>query len=417
MNNIYRLKQITTPQLIIRPIQLGDEIPLSTAINNSLASLQQWMPWAKDTSLKATQTFVRQAVFHWQSQQGNAFPMVVIHKADQKIIGASGYTERSTPIKAFYEIGYWLDMEYQGQGLATECVNALTRYALDAIGANRVQLRMQIENTKSVAVAKRCGFKCEATIRHNNLDCYTHLPVDGLLYACCSTALLPPLDIAWTHDDKINEHNINQVIDKANKQPSTLPILKTERLQLIPPREQDTDASYHTLMGSLDEIAPRFSWAHQDLTLEEHHAHIKQGAQAALDIHAHDHLFFFVWDQAEKELFGEVWFKILDWSLPSISISYWFGSPHTGQGYATEAVIALIKYAFTALKAKRIQLEISEQNHKSLKLAKRLGFTHEGTLKNYCKNFVTGEVMNGKLFAIKHLLQISDEFAQLNRKG
>ena len=41
MNKFYTLKQIETPRLIIRPVQLGDEIQLNQAVNNSLKSLQQ----------------------------------------------------------------------------------------------------------------------------------------------------------------------------------------------------------------------------------------------------------------------------------------------------------------------------------------------------------------------------------------
>lgn len=46
MIKAYNLKQIETPRLIIRPVELGDETQLNQAVNNSLESLQRWMPWA-----------------------------------------------------------------------------------------------------------------------------------------------------------------------------------------------------------------------------------------------------------------------------------------------------------------------------------------------------------------------------------
>lgn len=63
MNKFYTLKQIETPRLIIRPVQLGDEIQLNQAVNNSLESLQQWMPWANDPSLETTRDFIQKGVF------------------------------------------------------------------------------------------------------------------------------------------------------------------------------------------------------------------------------------------------------------------------------------------------------------------------------------------------------------------
>lgn len=65
---IYALKQIETPRLIIRPVQLGDEVAINKAVNNSLKPLQKWQPWAKDPSIDATREFVQRGVlriFQW----------------------------------------------------------------------------------------------------------------------------------------------------------------------------------------------------------------------------------------------------------------------------------------------------------------------------------------------------------------
>ena len=46
--------------------------------------------------------------------------------------------------------------------------------------------------------------------------------------------------------------------------------------------------------------------------------------RAALDIHSHDHLSFLVWDIKQGQFIGEIWYKIRDWSLPYITIAYWY---------------------------------------------------------------------------------------------
>ena len=69
-------------------------------------------------------------------------------------------------------------------------------------------------------------------------------------------------------------------------------------------------------------------------------------------------------------------------------------------------MVESIKYAFNGLKAKRVELDVSEQNIKSLRLAKRLGFVLEGWLKNHSRNFVTNEVKASALFSMTDVSQL-----------
>src|SRR5690606_2252931 len=100
--NIYQLKEIETPRLIIRPVRLGDEKEINQAINRSLETLQRWMPWSKDPSLETTLEFCKKADTGWKAQNMVEFPMVAILKETQKIISASGFNEKSDLTKPYY---------------------------------------------------------------------------------------------------------------------------------------------------------------------------------------------------------------------------------------------------------------------------------------------------------------------------
>ncbi|CEG58525.1 GNAT family N-acetyltransferase [Legionella fallonii] len=178
------LPVIETERLILRTPTLGDERPLNQAINDSLPELQRWMPWASEPSLEPTIQFVREGIESWRNEQQRDFPMVVIHKESQEIIGASGYNDRSNPNVPFFEVGYWLATKYTGQGLATEMVRALTHFAFEHLQAVRVQIVTQVENTRSRRVAERCGFKLEAIMHNYCVDCLTERPADDLLFVC-----------------------------------------------------------------------------------------------------------------------------------------------------------------------------------------------------------------------------------------
>jgi len=404
--SIYNLLSIETPRLLIRPIKLGDEVAISEAIQRSLPELQRWMPWANDPSFETTQSFVKRADHGWRTGKSVDFPMVAIHKESGKIISATGFNEKSELSRPCFEIGYWLDREYQGQGLATEMVTALTRCALDALKATRVQMCTQKENTKSVALIERCGYKLEATMKNYCLDCESQQPADSLLYACCDSDTLPNIEVKWSHnDDKQFEQLPSLPLSStASQNPVTQAQLTTERLTLLPPQQEYAEALFDSLSNSLDEVSPWFSWANKNLDLEGlQKYHLEEGIQNAADIYAHDHLFFLVLDKSHNTLLGEVWFKVMDWSVPNLMLNYWFDTRQTGKGYATEAVTEMLRYAFADLRAKRVQLHISETNTKSLHLAKRLNFSYEGQLKNQIKNFITGEIVNSELFAMTGL--------------
>ncbi len=192
MKKIYTLKAIETPRLIIRLVKLGDEVPLNKAINNSLESLQRWQPLAKDPSLEATRSYIIKGVSSITSKTINDLPMVIIHKKDQKIIGASEYNDRSNPNEEVYEIGYWCDVNYQGKGYVTEYVNALTRYAFEELKAQKIVIRMETGNIKSIAVAKRLKFKNQGTN-----PSVSRKGAEDYLFTRSTLKNLPPLEISW----------------------------------------------------------------------------------------------------------------------------------------------------------------------------------------------------------------------------
>lgn len=71
-------------------------------------------------------------------------------------------------IDAFHstgEVGYWLVPEFRGRGFATRAVGAASRYAFGAVGLARLAIIHAVDNSASCAVAERCGFPHEATLR------------------------------------------------------------------------------------------------------------------------------------------------------------------------------------------------------------------------------------------------------------
>ena len=55
-------------------------------------------------------------------------------------------------------LSYWLAQPFTGQGLMTESVQLITKFAFEHLKLNRLEILVSVHNTKSAAVATRCGF-------------------------------------------------------------------------------------------------------------------------------------------------------------------------------------------------------------------------------------------------------------------
>jgi RimJ/RimL family protein N-acetyltransferase len=63
------------------------------------------------------------------------------------------------------ELGYVLAPAARGRGVATEALRRLTIWALEDLGALRIELFINPENGASQAVARRCGYSLEGVLR------------------------------------------------------------------------------------------------------------------------------------------------------------------------------------------------------------------------------------------------------------
>jgi [ribosomal protein S5]-alanine N-acetyltransferase len=57
--------------------------------------------------------------------------------------------------------------EYMGKGLAFEALSALLWFCFQEIGLNRLQAGVHVENSRSVALFKKCGFQIEGILKES----------------------------------------------------------------------------------------------------------------------------------------------------------------------------------------------------------------------------------------------------------
>ena len=85
-----------------------------------------------------------------------------------------------------------------------------------------------------------------------------------------------------------------------------------------------------------------------------------------------------VWCRPSEELVGQIKVKNIAWDIPASELSYFISQSVQRQGFATEAIAAMLAAAFEKLRFERIFLRIIASNVGSLGLAEKLGFKLEG---------------------------------------
>ena len=80
-------------------------------------------------------------------------------------------------------------------------------------------------------------------------------------------------------------------------------------------------------------------------------------------------------------LAGTVGVHRIDWINRRVEIGYWLGREYEGRGIMTDACRAVLTHLFRELELHRIEIRCAAANLRSAAIAKRLGFTLDGTLR------------------------------------
>lgn len=86
-----------------------------------------------------------------------------------------------------------------------------------------------------------------------------------------------------------------------------------------------------------------------------------------------------IWD--ENEFVGVIGHNSIDWSQRISYPGYWLSKSAEGRGIMTMSCKALVDHAFDELKLNRVDIRCAVGNARSCAIPKRLGFTHEGVLR------------------------------------
>lgn len=141
--------------------------------------------------------------------------------------------------------------------------------------------------------------------------------------------------------------------------------LRTDRLTLRQPDDQDARLEHEMILESLDHLWPWFSFRAEPPTLAQR---VQLAARQRADAAAGTAATYLVF--ARDEAVGKVWLEV---DGPSASMGWYLRASATGHGYATEAVRAMLELAFD-FGVERVEAHTDPDNAPSRALAERAGF-------------------------------------------
>lgn len=151
-------------RVALRPYQADDAPAVFEAIEESRQHLAPWMLWvAHHRSILETHDFIAHSRARWLLR--DELNMAIWELATGRYLGSTGLHGIDWHLRRF-EIGYWLRQSAEGHGYMTEAAGLLADFALETLGANRVEIRCDARNHRSAAVAERLGFVREARLRN-----------------------------------------------------------------------------------------------------------------------------------------------------------------------------------------------------------------------------------------------------------
>ena len=158
---------LETQRLLLRSFRAEDAPDLFAALTESIVELRShlwFLPWvAEEPTPRSAEIRCRKAEANFLLRAD--LPYLAFERASGRLVASIGL-HRTDWLLPKTEVGYWVRTSEAGNGYASEGVAALTAWALESLGAKRVELVTDEQNTGSRRVAERCGFRLEGVLRN-----------------------------------------------------------------------------------------------------------------------------------------------------------------------------------------------------------------------------------------------------------
>lgn len=154
--------------------------------------------------------------------------------------------------------------------------------------------------------------------------------------------------------------------------------IETERLIIRCYEPADANMLLNAITISVEHLIPWMPWAKDEPAPLDDVINRLRYFRGQFDL-GNDYIFG-IFNKSENELIGGTGLHTRI-GKGAGEIGYWISAKHINKGYATETVCALTKVGFEIEQLSRIEIHCAPDNIRSQNIPKKLGYTHEATLR------------------------------------
>lgn len=153
-----KMPNLYTERLMLRKIETSDVFDMYEYSKNP--SVTEYLLWFPHYDIKVTKQYLK--YLQTMYNRNSYYDWGVVLRQTGKMIGTCGFSHFDKENMSG-EIGYVLNPDYWGQGIAAECAKRVIRFGFDNLGLHRVTVRILEGNTQSIKVAEKLGMRYEST--------------------------------------------------------------------------------------------------------------------------------------------------------------------------------------------------------------------------------------------------------------
>ena len=163
---LYRLfshiPTLESDRLILRGMRVSDAEDMYAYAKRP--SVTEYLTWDPHGSVEETREYLTYIGQRYRT--GDFYDWSVVDKESGHMVGTCGFTSFSCTNDSA-EIGYVLNPDYQGKGLATEAVRRVLTFGFEELGLHRIEARFIQGNTASLRLMGRVGMTFEGYARES----------------------------------------------------------------------------------------------------------------------------------------------------------------------------------------------------------------------------------------------------------
>jgi RimJ/RimL family protein N-acetyltransferase len=154
--------------------------------------------------------------------------------------------------------------------------------------------------------------------------------------------------------------------------------IETERLVVRCYHPSDAQMLADTVTENVEHLKPWMPWAHAEP--EPFQVKVDRLRRFRGEFDMGDDFIYGIFNKDESRLLGGTGLHTRIGN-DQLEIGYWMHRDFINQGLVTESTAALVKVAFEIMHIHRLEIHCDPGNLASASIPRKLGFTHEGTLR------------------------------------